>query len=79
MSSPVDWVVLEQVIERYNVRQRQEPCPEDRAHASRLRNYYTYGTPRYSPIVAWTLSQELTTPPAYTQPEPVSGEFEARQ
>lgn len=74
MSSPVDWVVLSQVIERHNARRRQEPVPEDAARIRALR----YADGPLGTIVAWTLSPEWTTSPTYTQPGPVSGEFEAR-
>lgn len=78
MSSPVDRVVLAQVIERHNERRRREPCPEDAEYLRQLRNIYTYDGAFRSPIIAWTLSPEWRAIPVYTQPEPVSGEFEAR-
>lgn len=81
MSSPVDWVVLSQVIERHNARRRQEPCPEDAAYIRMLRKWAHHRIILRAPglrLLQWTLSPEWTTPPTYTQPGPVSGEFEAR-
>lgn len=75
MSSPVDWALLSRLLDRLRAARYVEPCPDD---VSYLRRQRAGWHANLGSLVAWTLSPEWTTPPTYTQPEPVSGEFEAR-